>query len=185
VTEKPCAFFASYVDAKFMRGLKVMRISLDIPIEKSNEFLTAFGAPNAADPVPCAIARLNPEKALTRHENGPVTRGPEAEPAPAVEAECPHADKGKGSDKPRTYTRSQIAALKLQDEGFQIWLAETYPQIWDRHYIDGGHMSPEAADLTLKEALGISSKRELDTSPEKGEAFDKLLTDFDTRGYTR
>ena len=177
--DKPCAFFCSYVDAKFMRGLKVMRISLDIPIEKSNEFLTAFGAPNAADPVPCAIARLDPEKALTRHENGSVSDAKAL--AADADAAAPHADQAK-TDKPRTpfrdLPRSQQAAIKLQDGQFRYWMLQTFGGI----NFPQGEDDTEAFDAALKKKLGISSKKELDTSPEKGEAFDRLLASFDYRG---
>ena len=161
MNDRPAAFYAAYVDAKFMRGLKVMRLSIDIPIEQSNEFLLTFGAPNGTDPVPVAIARLN---------IGPGSTQGSAETSPPSAAE--------GQDKPRTYTRSQRAAMKCQDEAFGIWIGEMYPEIFNRYYIDKHNFTPEAADLTLKEALGISSKRDLDTDAAKAALYDKLETSF-------
>lgn len=156
---KPAIMEATYVDAKFMPGLKVMRISLDLPIERSNEFLKLFGAPDRANPVWCAVARLQPV----------------AEPL-AEGAQAPATPEKK---------RSNIAAIKCkEDEAFQIWLAEKYPNTWDRFYLQNP-ISSEAADSTLKEVLCIQSRKELDVPGPAAEAFDRLICSFDNRNYTR
>lgn len=99
---KPAIMQATYVDAKFMPGLKVMRIALDLPIERSNEFLAMFGAPDRASPVWCAVARLQPAEPL-------------AEGAQAPER-----------SEPKPYKRSQIAYLKFRDGEFIKWFSQTH-----------------------------------------------------------
>ena len=84
-----------------------------------------------------------------------------------------------------TMSRSQRAALRLKSEAFQIWLAEKYPATWDDFYINQGMLSPEAADATLKDRLGIASKRDLDNDPVAASRFDSLLTDYDHRDMVR
>lgn len=100
-----------------------------------------------------------------------------------------NATRHKARNEPRTsfkdMPRSQQAGIRCNEEAFQIWLAEAHPSIWDRHYIDGECLSPEAADRTLKEVLGIASKKDLDTSASKAIAWDSLLCDFDVRGMAR
>ena len=168
MTDQPAAMAGVYVDMKFMPGLKMARISIEIPIEHSNEFIRMFGTPDRTDPVHVGIARLNAAAVPER-----------AEPAaPVVKAETVTVVRVR---KP-----SEIAALKCQNEDFQVWLGTKYPKIWDKHYIDGGYLSASAADLTLKEVLGIASKRDLD-EPDgpKFHAFDRLLTDFEVREFAR
>ena len=150
MTDKPAALFASYTDAKFMRGLKMLRVTLELPIEKGPEFFAMFGYPDATDPVPVAIARLNPQ-------------APVAEPSSGVSRAEPEGKK--------VYTRSQIAALKIRDAHFQYWLGVSGD-------VEPGEREIEA-DAILKDTLSIQSKRELDTDPKKAEAWDKLLTSYD------
>lgn len=157
---RPAAFLGDYVDCRFLPGLKLARISIEIPIEQANAFLSAFGAPDKASPVKVGIARLN-EGALTRLEYPP-----EAEP------------------EKRTYTRSQIAALRLKDFAFGTWLSEAYREIWARA-ITRCETGEQAAEYVFKEALGIKSKTELDTEGPRALAFDRLLTDFSVRGIVR
>lgn len=169
---KPAVISGVYVDCKFMPGLKSARIAIDIPIEHSNEFLRMFGAPDRANPVAVAIARLD-VGAL----NAPSVPEKAVEPAKAEKAE---SDGSK--------SRTQAAGRMVKEEAFQIWLAETYPDVWDRHYLyemGDGNPTPLAADLTLKEALGISSKKELDANPAKGEAWERMLTTFKHRHTVR
>ncbi len=158
------------MDAKFMPGLKVMRLSIDIPIEHSNEFLRMFGAPDRASPVWCAVARLaTPAGPLPSGARAPERSEPEAKPRTPF----------------RELPRSQQAALRCGDDEFQLWIATKYHAAWDSHYYGGQHTRTglEAADLTLKEVLAIKSKRELDTDHTAAARWDALLTDFDTRGY--
>lgn len=54
----PAAIQGSYADLKFIKGRKVAQVVVEIPIEASDAFLKAFGAPNPAAEVPVALARL-------------------------------------------------------------------------------------------------------------------------------
>jgi hypothetical protein len=166
---KPAAFLGVYTDLKFLSGLKVARVTLEIPIERSQEFIGMFGTPNKADPAWCAIARMDVE-AL----KAPTVPEKPAEPAPVEKAKA---------------KRSNLAAIMCKEnEAFQVWLAEKYPKVWDRFYyheIGGSDASPAAANDTLKTVLGIASKKELDTDPEAAARFDALRTDFELRDMVR
>jgi hypothetical protein len=163
---KPAAFLGTYVDLKFLSGLKVARVTLEIPIERSQEFIGMFGTPNKADPAWCAIARMDVEalKAPTAPEKPP-------EPAPV--------EKAAGGEVGRKLTRSQKAALKCQDKDFDAWLrTECERRSPDYRYV-------MTADEALKALLGINSKRDLDTNGPCGDAFDRLLTSFEYRNQVR
>lgn len=74
--------------------------------------------------------------------------------------------------------RSQQAAIKCGDSEFQNWIIGKFDMI-------GLGVNGARADETLKRLLNITSKKELDTNPEKAEALDRLMTDFDLRHSLR
>lgn len=163
---KPAAFLGTYTDLKFMSGLKVARVTLEIPIERSQEFIGMFGTPDKANPAWCAIALMN-EEAL----KAPSVPEKPVEPAKAEKA------------APK---RSNLAAILCKENaGFQMWLADLYPSRWDKHYNPADRTSADAADLTLKEVLGIESKSDLDKDPEAAAKFDALRTSFELREFAR
>lgn len=180
---KPAAFFGSYVDAKFMRGLKVMRVSVDVPIEKSGEFIELFGVPDGANPVPVALARL------VSAPSGAEGNGLGVSDAPA--AIGTHAEPAKDQDKPRTpfkdLPRSQQAAIKCQDPEFQKWVYSTIiaPRVVGEPIAFFDDEPAEWTNQTIKSYLGIKSKTELDQEGPKALAFDRLITDFDLRNTVR
>jgi len=178
--DKPAAIEGCYVDLKFMPGIKCARVSIDIPIEHSNAFLKMFDAPDRANPVPVVVARLatSPaEQSSSRlsgdTENGPDGKAPDPKAGRSAGPATPVAE-AQGQDKPRTYTRSQIAAMKCQDQEFQVWLG-------------GSECRGNArwCNQLLKGQLDIMSKSELDVEGPKAQAFDKLLASFDYRNQVR
>jgi hypothetical protein len=156
---KPGAFLGVYVDLKFMSGLKVARVTLEIPIERSQEFIGMFGTPNKADPAWCAIARMDVE-AL----KAPTVPEKPAEPAPVEKAKA---------------KRSSKAYLMCQDPEFQRWIASECRTLY------ACATRSEEANRALKELVCIQSKSELDTDPEAAARFDALRTDFELREFAR
>jgi hypothetical protein len=81
-------------------------------------------------------------------------------------------------DKPkipfRDMPRSQQAGIKCRDFSFQSWIT---PLALDQRFEDRNL----SANIALKDRLNIKSKRELDTDPDKAEAWDQLLASFDYR----
>jgi hypothetical protein len=165
MADKPAAMAGVYVDMKFMPGLKMARISIEIPIEHSNEFIRMFGTPDRVSPVAVGIARLN------------------AALVPETSEEPPATDNFTGRAVGRKKLSNIAAILCEENEDFQVWLADQYPAIWDNHYINGHMLSPQAATATLKEALGIKSRTELDEHGPKADAFEKMRTSFTYRHH--
>lgn len=163
---KPAAFLGTYVDLKFLSGLKVARVTLEIPIERSQEFIGMFGTPNKADPAWCALARID-VAAL----NAPTVPEKAVEPAKAEKAET---------------KRSSRAYLMLRDVAFRDWLASKYLRAWrDENAKQPDVPAEYIADAVLKSALAIESKSKLDTDPEAAARFDALRTDFELRDLVR
>lgn len=168
-----------YVDLKFLPGLKSARVYIDIPIEHSNTFLKMFDAPDRANPVPVAIARL---ATSTAEQSSSPARG-EAHDGQSVQVGGLTSTQ---TDKPRTpfkdLPRSQQAALKLRDPEFQQWVAHAYPGLWRDVPLNGSDRE-NAANQVVKHLLGIESKRELDSDPMRAAAWDRMQTTFDMRAY--
>lgn len=146
------AILATFADFKLVKSRAVAQLVFEVPVEQADAALTALGGLPRADLERWAgIAPLDKTAVAARHADGGV----------------PHAPV-KGGDKPghkRAFAdlpRSQQAAIKCGDADFQRWLG------------------PEDADAdgTLKGALGIVSKRELDTDPEAAKRWDALLNEY-------
>lgn len=81
-----------------------------------------------------------------------------------------------------TYTRSQRAALKIKTPEFVEWLFDNYDsELEPKLSLD----EADFGDALLKEVLGITSKRELDTMPNKASEWDKIEASFTYRNQER
>ncbi len=164
VTDKPAVMQGVYVDCKFMAGFKVARISIDIPIELSNEFLRMFGAPDRANPVHVVVARMDVE----------AFKAPSVPEKPAE----PTVEKAKAKRSLREFPRSQQAAMLCEGNmDFRVWLTDGRVAVQE--------LTPGYADRALKAMLAITSKRALDTDATKAAAWDALRTDFELRDLVR
>ncbi len=166
-----CIMEGNYTHLEFKPGLKVARVWIEIPTEHAGDFIAKFGTPDPANPVRVAIARLNTEIALNKGDDGPTTSSANEV---AIKAVTPSAQGGKGSDS-RRFKRSEIAALKCKNSTFAYWILPPSVPFGDNAEL------LVLAEQHFKEMLGIKSKRELDSDPAKGEAFDRLLASFDYR----
>jgi hypothetical protein len=93
----------------------------------------------------------------------------------------PTTDGPKGQARP-IYTRSQRAALKVKTPEFVEWLAENYDHgLEPKAFLD----EEDFGNALLKEVLGITSKRELDTMPNKASEWDKIEASFTYRNQER
>jgi len=168
---KPAAFLGTYVDLKFLSGLKVARVTLEIPIERSQEFIGMFGTPNKADPAWCALARID-VAAL----NAPSVPEKSVEPAKVEKASG-----GEVEPKPKSRIRT-ASAMCEENLDFRRWLRDGHPTMWTQCYdVD----EAERAIRVLKWVLGIKSRKELDTDPEAAARFDALRTSFELRDLVR
>lgn len=157
--EKLAAISGLYKDIVFKYTLGVARITIEIDSTAYQDFIDIFGPPDSTSPVSVALARLE--------KIGPDTGFPPVLVKP-INAEAKQ-------DKPRTFTRSQAAYLKLNDYQFVCWLEENTTSEKDCQLGD------DFGNWLLCENLGITSKKELDTLPHKGLAWDALLTSYEHR----
>lgn len=100
---KLAAIEGQLVDAKNIAVHKTLRLSIDVPVERAQDVLAAFGWPTMASPVPVALARILPESERKK------------EPQP---------------DKPKRnwneLSRAQQAGIACNEKGFWTFLGERH-----------------------------------------------------------
>lgn len=183
MNDKPAVIQGTYTDMKFMPGLKVARVSIEFPIERSNEFIQMFGTPDRSNPVWCVLARLQ-DGAYAPNENAGLAKPVDAADTKSAEGSSLDDGSNPSASTKREYTRSQVAALKCRDHEFRGWILERYQKEASDAFIVARD-TDDYVDLVLKTVLNISSKKELDPEGPKAEAFKRLLTDYDLRNTVR
>lgn len=162
---KPAVIRAEFTDYRPVKTRKTVILSFEIPAEEQGAAFAALGYPVSGTSIWCAIARLQ--------------EGAGAPGVPEKAVEPARVEKAKPLRSP-----SQIAALKCHEHTFQEWLFETMGHLHTQE--PTAFLTDEDyADAILKEVLGITSKRELDTMLHKAEAWNKLLTSFEYRNQVR
>lgn len=127
------AFLADYVDLAFRKTRKVAIVTLEIPIERANEFVAAFGTPNQATGVPVAIARIDPTKAAS---------------APAISDDASPKERRKWNVLPP----AQQAAMLCSKEAFQRYVSEEHT---------GTKPDEEATVKFVRDFCGVESRSEI------------------------
>jgi hypothetical protein len=96
------AILGDYVDLRFIKGRKVCQVVIEVPIEKGNDIVAAFGTPRPDITIPVALARLMPEGEQTVEKTPRVPR--------------------RWNELPAT----QQAAMRCQEPRFQAFMRERY-----------------------------------------------------------
>ena len=167
---KPAVLQADFTSYKPVPSRKVLQLVFEVPLETQAGTFATLGYPTPGESTWVAIARL---QAAPKQENGPdAVVTPVLTPSAAVE----------GQDRPSKFTRSNLAGVKCKEPAFQDWLfGNTESDLTMSQFLT----RDDLADAMLKEHLGITSKRELDTLPHKAEAFDRMITTFKNRDLIR
>lgn len=152
---KPAVIRAEFTDYRPVKTRKTVILSFEIPAEEQGAAFAALGYPVSGTSIWCAIARL------AEGAGAPVPVSPE--PVAAIE-------------KPKPLRSNAAAVMCKQNKDFQNWLVDTY---WTGKEEIGDY------DGLLKRALGITSKTEIDADPDKGEAWERMLTTFKHRHTVR
>lgn len=150
---KAAIFAGSYCDMKFVRSRSVAQVIIELPIERSAEFIAAFGAPSPGAEVPVALARIDPnaEKAA------PEPRKPPAEPA----AKRRFAE----------LSLAQQAGLRCADPEFQQFLTRR----------EGGSdivNNAEMAAATVRELCHVESRSDIRAGDASGRLWKDLEAEF-------
>lgn len=144
----------NYADLKFVKTRSVAVVMIEIPIEKADAFIAAFGSPRPGTEVPVALARMN-------------TAAPERRHGPKLSA----ADKQTWEDMPS----AQQAGIRCGEARFWAFLNQI------DHDGYGVVRNAEEAAAAVRTILGVNSRKEIAGNPEafaKWEALDQEYQDF-------
>jgi len=186
VSENKAAIYADFADYKRIKSRKVFQLHIEVPLEREKDVLEILGFPSTLTGTPVAIARLHPQATAEQPTAPQGAATKMALTGGSLTASC-HAE-AQGQDKPRTYTRSQIAAMKCRDPAFARWLMDCHRMDWLLALeLPGIDTDEDRADYCIKAALGIQSKSELDApAPNpKADAWDRLEASFRHRDQVR
>lgn len=145
---KPAAIMASLVDVRNIAAHKCVRLEIHVPVEQAGLIMQAFGWPTAADPVPVAIARLNPEKAVSE----------------AAKAEKP-------ARKWDHISPAQQAGIRCAEKPFRVFLNETIA-------IEKLGLNEEEAAEAVRAFCRVMSRSEIGKTEHSSDAWHKLDTDY-------
>ena len=76
--------------------------------------------------------------------------------------------------KPGAGPLAQLAGRWCEDKQFQTWLANTFAAMWNATQTPPFESEAAAANV-VRALCGVASRRELDTNPNAGRTFHKLI----------
>lgn len=147
----PRAISGTYADLKFVKTRSVAQIVVEISIEKADDFLAMFGAPQPGSEVPVALARL--------------VATPKVEP-PAQKERTPF----------NQLPLSQQCAIRCGDAQFRDYMEQTFNHSDGPQYIPL-RTAEDAASL-FRMTFGIASRSVLDTDARLGTAWKAMEDDY-------
>lgn len=151
---KPAIFAGAYCDMKFIRSRSVAQVIVEIPIERSADFIAAFGAPSPGAEVPVALARIDPN----------------------AEKAAPEPRKPSGEAEPRrkfaSLSLAQQAGMRCADKDFQRFLAER------NGASDMVATDAESTAQTVREICQVGSRSDIRAENVSGAIWQNLEADF-------
>ena len=163
----PAAIMASLVDVRNIAAHKCIRLELHVPAEQAALVIQAFGWPTAVDPVPVAIARIDP-KSITIDPEKMVGLGEFAHGRRLLDSPEPPKEHKRFDMLPL----SQQAGIRCGDPAFWRYLNE-------EHFGDGGVEDAEAAAIAVRGLCGVTSRADLKSNTDAGVAWARLNRDFE------
>lgn len=140
----PAAFLGNYADIVTRKTRGVFVVQIEIPIEKYQAFVAAFGGPSPAEERPVAIARIDPTKAASE----PVK-----------------ADKPQSKRKWAELPPAQQAAIRCGEGGFQTFMSERANETMT---------GPETAARLVRDYCAVLSRKDIKRDTIAGELWQKL-----------
>lgn len=141
----------SLVDVRNVNTHKCARMIVDVPSEDVLKVVAAFGWPTMANPVPVAVARLEPS---------------------ALRQQLKESVEIERKKEPRewsTLKRSQQAGIACSDPGFWNFMSRVTGR---------AASSAEDAATCVRQFCGVNTRADFDTYPDKGERWDHLYSEY-------
>lgn len=149
---------ATFSDWRTVKGRKQLQLIFEVPLEQQQDVLTKLGAPKPSDPLWCAIAVLDLNKAQ--------------EPPKAEANAASEKAKERYRQMPEWQKAATRAVLLCKDKTFQQWMAELRNVSW--HATKG----EEYCSAQMRNYLNVASRRDIATDERAYNAFVGLETSF-------
>ena len=152
----PAAISGTYADFKLVKTRSVAQIVVEVPIERAETIIAAFGFPVPGSEIHLAVARIKPEATKGVHSAGTPT---------------------KPKQQWREMKASQQAGMLCNDPDFQDWICEVWPPPpgWN------GAISEQPAENTaelVRLHCGVQSRSDLDHPSLSQDAWRTLASEF-------
>lgn len=153
---KPAAIAAQLVDIRNVGQHKCIKLTVHVPVEQAALITDAFGWPTMVDPVPVALARLNPDTGIRR---------------PVREAD---ADlQGQDGSASRTHERRPFASLPLPQQAALLCNDPVFRAFLNEEFGYDCKTSDDAAEA-VRERCNVGSRSEIKSNTP---AADKFVSD--------
>lgn len=150
------AFAGTYASFAMVKTRGVFQIQVELPIERAQEFIGAFGVPMPGEEKWVALA-------LLAHDQKGERSAPE-----------PHSETTKLERK-----ISQLCAIRCADTTFQEWLCgECDGDISALRMASEQQRCNMAAEM-VRTHLGVASRRDIDDNSEAADAWFSLVAKFE------
>lgn len=149
----PAAIQAQLVDVRNVSSHKCVRLEIHVPAEQAGTVMAAFGWPTMAEPVPVALARLDPS---------------------AIAPDGQAKERTPFTDLPY----SQQAALRCAEPDFYRFMCTKFRPDGIIPFDPKRDANTAPSVPMLRHHLGIGSRRDLDQIEEKGKAWLALEAEF-------
>ena len=165
---KPAAIIGSLVDARNVATHKCLRLVIDVPAEQAEHIIKVLGWPTQVNPIPVAVARLNPElPSPSSHQTSPgnfAATGGVSPPLP-----------GTDGRKPGTQSKSWSSMSPAQQAGI-LCNEKDFRQFISMHYGDAyKHLSP--AEF-VRELCGVKSRKDIASNHKSRVIWHQLVEDY-------
>ena len=167
---KPAAIMGSLVDARNVATHKCLRLVIDVPAEQAEHIIKVLGWPTQVNPIPVAVARLNPElPSPSSHQTSPGNfdaTGGVSPPLPGTDGRKPGAQSKSWS----SMSPAQQAGIRCADPLFQQFLLE-------KMKIRQMCNASDAANA-VRVYCGVASRAHINVDPSAGLLWHRLDGDF-------
>ncbi len=151
-------FQADYTEFLMVKGRKVLKITLEVPLEEMQSVLEYLGAPKPHESTWVAVALVNPSM---------IGVEPPTEAPPVSKAKQRYAASDEGK---KAVVRAGALA---KDERFYPWLI-----VSDKYCYDSGGSDEDWSAEYIRTYCGIASRSELATNKEALQKFLALEEEF-------
>ena len=168
---KPAAIMGSLVDARNVATHKCLRLVIDVPAEQAEHIIKVLGWPTQVNPIPVAVARLNPElPSPSSHQTSPGNfdaTGGVSPPLPGTDGRKPGAQSKPWS----SMILAQQAGIRCADVPFQQFLSEKLKR---------SVVSAEEAAEAVRRFCVVSSRSDIKPHQLSGRLWKQLDDEFMT-----